>query len=55
VSQSSEAADQITGEISQVDIETDGILNSSSQISESVNQLKEMASRLNGIVGRFKV
>jgi len=35
--------------------EDGGILNSSSKISESVSQLKEMASRLNGIVGTFKV
>jgi methyl-accepting chemotaxis protein len=55
VSHSSGVAGQITGEITLVDTESGGILDSSSQISESVSQLKEMASRLNGIVGTFKV
>lgn len=55
VNQSSTVSEEITRDISVVDDSAKTITGSSDQLSESAEQLSEMATRLNSVMGSFKV
>ncbi len=55
VAQSSQVANEITESITEINQASNEMANSSSQVRMSAEELSQLAEKLNGMVGRFKV